>query len=51
MNEEGSFIVFQTNRIDGIGGWDIWNYDRSGGRVGTGYSSGSDDIEPQLRWQ
>lgn len=52
MSESGNVVVFQSNRADGIGGWDIWNHDRLSGQVGQGpgYSGATADIEPSVRW-
>jgi len=45
-------IVFQSNRTDGLGKWDVWNFERSSNRVGqgAGYSSSADDVDPGVRW-
>jgi Tol biopolymer transport system component len=52
VSDNGGVIVFQSNRADGLGRIDLWNFDRASGKVGqgSGYSSPSDDIEPSIKW-
>lgn len=53
VSQNGDIVVFQSNRVGGTGGWDVWNYKRStGGAPGfyAGYNSTGDDIEPSIRW-
>src|SRR6266545_5967340 len=49
-SRSGDVIVFQSDRSDGHGGWDLWNCRRSTATVGQGVqqSSTADDIDPAL---
>ena len=52
MSMDGSNLVFVSNRLDGSGGWDLWNLDRVGAvlKQVNGLSSTADDLEPALVW-
>lgn len=53
ISDNGSMIVFQSDRPSGQGRLDLWSYDRSSGLVSQGpnLSSAGDDIEPALKWR
>ena len=45
--------VLVTGGTGSLGKYDVWNYERSSGRVGQGNeeSSTADEIQPALRWR
>ena len=53
ISENGLMVVFQSNRPEGWGRWDLWTYDRASGVVGQGRNLPSigDDVEPALKWR
>ena len=55
ISDSGNILVFQSDRADGQGRIDLWNFDRSTSTLThpdlpSTYNSAGDDIEPSLKW-